>query len=76
MASWMRSVVVNYHIDHAGDTARLVQAGIHVEDRDGLREVPDRKVAGGDVLRVDEVSGCSTVDQSLHRHPHSGLDRL
>jgi hypothetical protein len=31
---------------------------------------------GDDVLRVDEVSSRSAVDQSLHRHPSSGLDRL
>jgi hypothetical protein len=54
----------------------LVRATIHVENRDGLRKGPDRKVAGDDILRVDEVSGRFAVDQSLHRHPGSGLNRL
>jgi hypothetical protein len=69
-------LVIDHHIDYTGDAAHLVRAAIHVENWDRLRERPDRKVAGGDVLRVDEVSGRSAVDQSLHQHPNGGLDRL
>jgi hypothetical protein len=69
-------LVVDHHIDYTGDATRLVWAAVHVENWDGLRERLDWKVAGDDVLRVDEVSGHSTVDQSLHRHPGGGLDRL
>jgi hypothetical protein len=34
-------LVVDHHIDYAGDAACLVWAAIQVEDRDGLREMPD-----------------------------------
>ena len=68
--------VVDHHIDYAGDAARLVRAAVHVENRDGLRKGPDRKVAGDDILRVDEVSGRSAVNQTLHGHRSRGLYRL
>jgi hypothetical protein len=42
--------VVNRHINYAGDTARLVRAAVHVENRDRLQETPDWKVVGDDVL--------------------------
>jgi hypothetical protein len=68
--------VVDHHIDYAGDATHLVWTAIHVEDWDGLQKALDWKVAGDDILRVNEVSSHSAVDQSLHRHPHGGLDRL
>jgi hypothetical protein len=69
-------LVVDHHIDYASDAARLLRAAVHVENWDGLRKGPDRKVAGDDILRVDEVSSRSAVDQSLHRHPGGSLNRL
>jgi hypothetical protein len=69
-------LVVNHHIDYTGDATHLVWAAIHIENWDGLQETPDRKVVGNDILRVDEVSSHSAVDQSLHQHPHGGLNRL
>jgi hypothetical protein len=69
-------LVVDHHIDYAGDATRLVWAAIHVEDWDGLQESLDQKVAGDGILRVDEVSGRSTVDQGLYRHLGGGLNRL
>jgi hypothetical protein len=47
--------VVDHHINYASDAAHLVRAAIHVENRDGLQEMPDQKVAGDDILRVDGV---------------------
>jgi hypothetical protein len=34
-------LVVDHHINYAGDATCLVQAAIHVEDWDGLRETSD-----------------------------------
>jgi hypothetical protein len=54
----------------------MVQTAVHVENWDALREMLDWKVAGDDVLQVDEVSSHSAVYQSFHRNPTSSLDRL
>jgi hypothetical protein len=51
----------------------LVRAAIYVENRDRLQETLDQKVVGDDILQVNEVSGRSVVNQSLHRYPHGGL---
>jgi hypothetical protein len=42
--------VVDHHINYAGDATHLVWAAIHVENRDGLRETPDGKLARDDIL--------------------------
>jgi hypothetical protein len=58
--------VVDHHIDYTSNASCLVRAAIHIENRDRLQKSPDQKVAGDDILRVNEVSSHSAVDQSLH----------
>jgi hypothetical protein len=70
------SLAVDHHIDYAGHAAHLGWGAIHIENWDGLRELLDPKVTGDGILRVDKVSGHSTVNQNLHQHLCSGPDRL
>jgi hypothetical protein len=62
----LRMSLVVHHIDYTRDAARLVCDAVHIENQNRLRESLDQKIARDHVLRVDEVSSCSAVNQSFH----------
>jgi hypothetical protein len=74
--SFAMTLVTENQSRDVSDEAGLVGGAVYIEHQDGLREPADWDPTHLNILGVNEVGGCSTVDKPIERELHSIVGRL